>query len=236
MERIRDGSKVLEMIRDAILRLELRPGAVLDEAGLAEQLNVSRTPVREAIIQLIASGLAIRDGRTARVSPLDFDEVPKLHDALVVSSRMIHRLAAQYRTEQHLSRIKAAMLAFEEGIGQSTGLRRSELNLAFHMEIAEAAQNRYFAEFYEHVLIASIRLSRACFSGKHDEFSEAGPDDNIDAHMAETCRQHRLMYEAIEARDVESSDQLAIMHQDLARDRLQRLLFRKSSALTGVEL
>ena len=72
----RDGSKVARQIREAILRLELRPGAVLDEADLAATMNVSRTPVREAIIQLISDGLVERQGRKALVATLDFDEVP----------------------------------------------------------------------------------------------------------------------------------------------------------------
>jgi DNA-binding GntR family transcriptional regulator len=67
----RDGTHVEKWIREAILRLKLRPGQVLDEARLSEELMVSRTPVREAIIKLIADGLIIRDGRKAKVTPLD---------------------------------------------------------------------------------------------------------------------------------------------------------------------
>ena len=51
----RDGALVEGQIREAILRLKLRPGQVLDEARLSEELNVSTTPVREAIIKLIAA-------------------------------------------------------------------------------------------------------------------------------------------------------------------------------------
>ncbi|MBT5679563.1 MAG: GntR family transcriptional regulator, partial [Marinovum sp.] len=48
----RDGNKIARHLRDAILRLQYRPGQNLDEAELSEALGVSRTPVREAIIQL----------------------------------------------------------------------------------------------------------------------------------------------------------------------------------------
>ncbi len=53
----RDGRKVTQRLRDAILRLQYLPGQNLDETELSEKLGVSRTPVREAIIQLIADGL-----------------------------------------------------------------------------------------------------------------------------------------------------------------------------------
>jgi len=112
----RDGTHVEKWIREAILRLKFRPGQVLDEARLSEELMVSRTPVREAIIKLIADGLVIRDGRKAKVTPLDFDEVPKLFDALLISSRMVHRLAAEFRTDANLDEINHTLLEFERSV------------------------------------------------------------------------------------------------------------------------
>lgn len=232
-KKVRDGSKVFNTIREAILRLELRPGTVIDEAELAASLNVSRTPIREAIIQLISEGLVIRDGRSARVAPLDFDEVPKLYDALLISSRMIHRLAALNRTEADLKKIETTMIAFEEGIRSGDGLSRSELNAEFHLAISAAAHNSYFEEFYESALLATIRLARACFSGDEgSEFGQGHGDDDTAAHLAETARQHRLMYETIAARDVEGADHLAVLHEGLAKRRLERQLFSTSRGLS----
>jgi len=234
MGRVRDGSKVKETLREAILRLELRPGAIIDEAGLCEIMGVSRTPVREAIIQLVADGLVIRDGRSARVAPLDFDDVPKLHDAMLISSRMIHRLAAVHRTADDLRRIEAAMHAFEEGIIHEDGLTRSELNVDFHLAISAAAHNTYFQRFYEHVLHANIRLARACFTAENEgEFFAQHPDDDIEAHMAATTRQHREMLAAIRDQDVEASDRLAVAHQKLAHERLERILFKHRSPFSA---
>ncbi|MDA8586061.1 GntR family transcriptional regulator [Rhodobacteraceae bacterium] len=228
----RDGARVAQMIRAKILRLELRPAAVLDEAELATQLKVSRTPVREAIIQLIADGLVVRDGRKAKVTPLDFDEVPKLFDALMISSRMIYRLAAVARTSDDLSNIRKQMEAFETVADKGSGVERSEVNVAFHRAIADAAHNRHFAEFYDRMLLGTIRLARACFSGtKSDEYGPAYPEEDIESHLKETARQHRAMVTAIEDKDVEESDRLAAIHCDLNRYRVEKVLFRTSSAL-----
>ncbi|WP_187640042.1 GntR family transcriptional regulator [Bosea sp. F3-2] len=233
----RESVKIYESIKEAVLCLELRPGSVIDEADIAARINVSRTPVREAIIQLIADDLVIRDGRSARVAPLDFDEVPKLYDALLISSRMVHRLAAENRTQAELKRIEAAMEQFDAGVASSDGLRRSELNVAFHLCIADAAHNAYFQGFYTKVLLATNRLARACFSGDgRSEFEAAHPEEDIVAHMAETARQHRLMYEAIADRDIETSDRMAVMHEALAKGRLRSALFRTSRALDRAPL
>lgn len=234
----RGAARVTQTIREAILRLEMRPGSVLDEADIAAQLDVSRTPVREAIIQLIAEGLVVRDGRKAKVAPLDFDDVPKLYDALLISSRMVHRLAAENRTPRDLRIIESEMQKFEDNVKGGNGVARSESNAAFHMAIAAAGKNRYFAEFYERALLGTIRLARACFSDfGSGEYSEAYPGENVEKHLAETARQHRLIYSSIEARDVEEADRLAIVHHELTRNRLEKVLFSSSRALnTGLDL
>jgi len=230
----RGAARVTETLREAILRLEMRPGAVLDEAEIASQLDVSRTPVREAIIQLIADGLVVRDGRKAKVAPLDFDDVPKLYDALLISSRMVHRLAAEYRTRQDLNAIEREMVIFENNLQGGDGVARSEANAAYHMAIAKAGKNRYFADFYERALLGTIRLARACFSDVvSGEYSEAYPGEDLEKHLQETARQHRHIYTSIENRDVDEADRLAILHYELTRDRLEKVLFRRSKSMNA---
>lgn len=229
----RDGVKVTQALRDAILKLELRPGAILDEVEVATSLNVSRTPVREAIIQLVADGLVVREGRKAKVAPLDFDDVPKLYDALKISSRLVHRLAAENRTQRDLKEMKRFMKVFETSTATGDGVARSEANHAFHKAISAAAGNRYVSAFYEHALAGTIRLARACFSNA-DEFNDPSVDETLKAHLDETLRQHTKIYEAIEAQDIEASDALAVAHYELTRNRVLKVLFSQSFALTDV--
>lgn len=227
----RDGIKIARQLRDSILRLELRPGEGLDEADVASALGVSRTPVREAIIQLIADGLVVRDGRKAKVAPLDFDDVPKLYDALLISSRMIQRLAAENRTDRDLKDIEKQMRRFERSIEGSNGVERSEANLAFHVAISAGAKNRYFSAFYEQTLVGTIRLARACFAN-YAEFGGTEESDELQAHLRETARQHRLIFDAIEAQDPERADELAIVHYRLTKQRTEKVLFEGSRTLS----
>lgn len=225
----RDGRKVTQRLRDAILRLQYLPGQNLDETELSEKLGVSRTPVREAIIQLIADGLVIREGRKARVAPLELNNIPKLYDALLISSRMIQRLAALNRTDSDLKAIKKSMIRFEKATLAQSGVERSEANQEFHLGISCAAGNRYFQTFYGQVLIDTIRLSRACFSDQL--MSRAVPDASLSTHLEETVRQHRLIFEAIEQADAEWADELAVLHHQLTTQRLKKVLF--SNGLDG---
>tara|TARA_R110002074_G_scaffold354774_4_gene526661 strand:- start:2867 stop:3601 length:735 start_codon:yes stop_codon:yes gene_type:complete len=220
---VRDGDKTAKHLRDAILRLQYRPGTNLDEAELCETLGVSRTPVREAIIQLISDGLVVRDGRKARVAPLDLNDVPKLYDALLISSRMIQRLAAQNRTVDDLKSIYKCLLRFEKATTDNSGLERSEANLELHFAISRAAGNKYFQAFYDQVLINSIRLARACFSDR--PLSSAASDASLSTHLEETIRQHQLIYSAIEGSNADQADDLAVLHHKLSTDRLKTVLF-----------
>ncbi|SIS90296.1 GntR family transcriptional regulator [Paracoccus saliphilus] len=230
----RDGVKVAKLLRNSILRLELRPGVILDEAELGARLNVSRTPVREAIIQLIADGLVVREGRKAKVAPLDFDDVPKLYDALLISSRLVHRQAALNRIESNLRDITREMERFEALTATGNGVERSEVNVAFHKAISASADNRYISDFYEQALFGTIRLSRACFSKRELAGREAGTTQ-LSEHLNETVRQHRRIYEAIEAQDMEAADATAIEHYQLTKKRVTEVLFSQTEALTELE-
>lgn len=220
----RDGEKVAKLLRDSILRLELRPGVILDETELATRLSVSRTPVREAIIQLIADGLVVREGRKAKVAPLDFDDVPKLYDALLISSRLVHRQAALKRTDANLKSIVHEMRRFETACETGDGVERSEANTAFHRAISAAADNRYITDFYEQALLGTIRLTRACFS-KRELSGRPAETTDLSAHLQETVRQHRRIHDAIAARDVEAADATAIEHYRLTKKRVIAVLF-----------
>lgn len=229
----RDGTKVTQILRDSILKLELRPGVILDEVEVASRLKVSRTPVREAIIQLIADGLVERQGRKAKVAPLDFDDVPKLYDALLISSRLVHRLAAENRTKRDLTQIAKHMREFENSASGGNDVDRSEANHAFHKAISAASANKYVSAFYETALAGTIRLSRACFATTY-EFNEGEADATLKDHLAETVRQHIKIYDAIEARDVAGADALAVDHYRLTKNRVIAILFDQSQALLKV--
>ena len=221
----RDGNNVFRYLRDAILRVELQPGAILDESSLAKQLNVSRTPVREALIQLIAGGLAVRKGRVVSVAQIDIASIPPLYDALLISSRLVQRLAAEMRTEEELDLIHQKMITFEETISSLDGVMLTEANHQFHLAIAAATANTYISGFYRGVLTEALRLNRICFS--------ANPynDPYIETHLAETARQHRVIFNAISSQDIETADRLAVEHHKLSRSRLDTLISRQSRSL-----
>src|SRR3989304_5916522 len=76
VERARMSDIALERIREAIVTGELAPGSKIKDSELAEYLGLSRTPVREALATLVATGLVeAKPGAYTRIPPLDRGDV-----------------------------------------------------------------------------------------------------------------------------------------------------------------
>lgn len=97
-------------IRAAIATGELRPGQKVTERGLAEQLAVSPTPVREAIRRLEQDGLIERTGpRTVKVSVMGEAAVRDLAEVEIALRGMVARFAAKHATPEQLDHLDAIL-------------------------------------------------------------------------------------------------------------------------------
>jgi hypothetical protein len=94
-----------EEIKRRVITLELGPGTRLDDRGLSAQLNLSRTPVREAIFRLGAEGFVELRADGFVVRPLDLVDIAHFFEAHVVLSRAVARLAARRATPPQLERL-----------------------------------------------------------------------------------------------------------------------------------
>jgi DNA-binding GntR family transcriptional regulator len=142
------AEKLATAIADGILSGALKPGLRLDEAGLALHHGVSRTPVREALRQLTASGLIdMRPRKGAIVSKATPEQIESLFVAMAEMEATCARLAAICMTPIERRRLQArheAMTTLAEG-GRTEAY--SDANVAFHSAIYAGAHNAPLAEF-----------------------------------------------------------------------------------------
>ena len=104
------AARVEERLVDAILRGELAPGSKLDEQTLAARFNVSRTPVREALRQLLASGLVESiPRRGAVVTTFGPERLSQLYEAIGELETLCARLAAQRMTAIERKELELAL-------------------------------------------------------------------------------------------------------------------------------
>jgi DNA-binding GntR family transcriptional regulator len=135
-------------VRQAIVEGRYRPGERLQEQRLAAELQLSRTPVREALRSLEAEGLVvIAVNRGAVVRPIDASELDDLYELRArLESYAAHRAVGRVRPDQ-LIWMDEAIAAFDEHADRAAGgdaeaLRAvNEANAQFHRAVLEAARH-----------------------------------------------------------------------------------------------
>ncbi|OAP36926.1 GntR family transcriptional regulator [Sinorhizobium glycinis] len=193
---------VYETLRNEILALTLAPGQLLDESTLAERFDMSRSPVREALIRLAGEDLVVTlSNRSTIVAPIEVGTFPKYVEALDIAQRMNTRLAAELRTEVDLKAIAKRQKEFETAVKTGDHLKMSEANKQFHMAIAHAGRNPYLAAFYERLLNQGQRMLHL-----HFEYLERTHEGYL------LTDEHNQMLEAIRAKNVDLADELAHAH------------------------
>jgi DNA-binding GntR family transcriptional regulator len=134
-------------LADDIVRGALTPGAALDETELARRFRVSRTPVREAIRQLAASGLIeVRAHRGAVVARPSEQRLIGMFEAMAELEALCAGLAAERMTGAERRVLETAHEEMRTLIHLGDPQRFHELNEAFHGAIYAGAHNGYLAE------------------------------------------------------------------------------------------
>lgn len=209
------GDMVYKLLRQAILRLDLPPGADLDEAAISVRYDVSRTPVREALIRLTAEGLVSSTrGRGARVAAMNLANLRDFFEGLDVLQRSLTRLAALRRTAADLTGIRAHMAAFEAAAARRDVDQINEINYAFHAAIGAAAQSGYLHTAYLRSLVEGMRIGHVTFA-EHD-----GVRARQHEHLEATITDHRTIVQAIADGDAGTAERCAGDHVELFRNRI----------------
>lgn len=137
---------IRETLEDEIITGTIQPGAHLDETELAERFGASRTPVREALQQLAATGLIeIRPRRGAIVPQPDPHTILEMFETMAEMEAVCARLAARRLTEEDRHAINSA---YELCCGQDADdpdeyYHRNE---AFHLAVYRASHNRFLED------------------------------------------------------------------------------------------
>jgi DNA-binding GntR family transcriptional regulator len=197
--RTRLVDEVVDVIRDRIYEGDYPPGAPIRQEQLATELNVSRTPLREALRMLEREGLVkVAPGRGLRVVTAD---VPALIDAYELREMidgLAARLAARGADRALVGRLEAILQAQEAALAPWTPPAYTAANVAFHRAIVEGSRN-------EHVVaeLPLVRMTSQIFT----------PLKLLDAERAALAVvEHHAIAAAIAARNQDDAERLARAH------------------------
>ena len=191
--------QVYAAIRERISSGSLPRGARVHQEDLAEELGVSRTPVREALRRLAAEGLVeMRTNRGARVADVDQVGMRVSYEARTVIEPGAARLAAARRPPEALARMRAAVVAQRRSL---RSVQRSfEANREFHLALAAASGNDVLVQFAERLWVA--RIGETIYERQVQ----------TQERMLLDVREHEQIIEAIEAGDGRRAESLVRRH------------------------
>lgn len=214
-------------IKDRIMTLDLRPGQRLDDIALGRELELSRTPIREALYRLSSEGLVIVNGGGFSVRPLDLLDVGQLFEAHLVVARTVGRLLARRASEDDLRQLQDAKDNVEKCIARRDPAQIAVSNAALHRLEASMAGNEHIKALAWSVLDQEQRLAYLSFGG-HQDWTDLAD------HFDHVCRDHDEFLEAVRDRAADAAEDIAARHVRLFRDRLQRLM--TSDQIDGLTL
>ncbi len=192
-------------IADDIVSGVLEPGTPLDEQELAARFGVSRTPVREAIRQLSASGLvSVRPHRGAVVALPTPTQLDDMFEAMAELEALCARLAARNMTVPERRDLDGLHQALRALVHEGDPLRYHEINEAFHAAIYAGSHNGYLAE-----LTLMTRARVAPF--RRAQFRAAG-------RLGGSYREHDLIVQAILRGDQSGAADAMRAHIGIVRD------------------
>jgi DNA-binding GntR family transcriptional regulator len=203
--------EVAVRLRQRIVEGRLAPGAKLNERELAELLNVSRTPLREAIKMLAAEGLVeLLPNRGAVVAQMAEQDVIDTFEVIAGLEGQSGELAAQRITESELAEIRALHYEMMAAFTRRDLPTYYRLNAQIHTQINAAARNPVLAQTWRNV---NARLQALRFRSNFDE-----------AKWKRAVKEHERMVELLAERDAAGLRALLIEHLVHKRDAVLELM------------
>lgn len=197
----------LRVLRENIINWELKPGSFVSEQKLAEELSLSRLPVREALNELAKSGIVeIYPQRGSKIAPINFDLIQEAEFFRRIMDCAVTRMSCEIATEKDFEWLRENLKQQEYFWQNSSTAKQNELDSAYHKYYYKICNKM---QCYAKVQEMNIHFDRL----RH-----------ITYLMQTDCRlveDHKNILDAVIARDPDLAEKYVVKH-------LQRYQMEKS--------
>jgi len=186
------GEKAYHLIKEKIITLELAPSSVINERALMEELELGRTPIRDALQRLDTEGLVnIIPRRGMFVVDISITDLQGIFEVRIVLAGFCARLAARRITEDQIAQMEAVLQDLEQvQSGDSKALMA--IDRRFQKLLYQAADNEFLAEALDRLYDLSLRIWYLVLPRLGD--------------VGDAIEQHWKLHEALKARDEERAE------------------------------
>ena len=190
---------VCEHIREAIINGVFAPGERLMEIQMADEMGVSRTPVREAIRKLEMEGFVVMIPRRGTyVSNMSIKDINDVYEIRISLDTLAAGLAAERISDEELEELQRLLVKVGNAIEENDMAKVVEADIEFHDVLYKASRNERLRN-----IINNLREQITVIRGVSMRYP---------GRLKDTQEEHRRLVESIAARDVEKSQEAARIH------------------------
>jgi DNA-binding GntR family transcriptional regulator len=194
MQHLSLKQQAYQIIKEKLLNLEFEPGSRIREDILAQEISMSRTPVREAMNQLAADGfIKVVPRKGLFCTELSVSEIKGLLDVRENLEQLALEKCIEKITDAQLEILELLNLEFSQALDKDQYKKCNELDSKFHATIAKISGNKKLVEFLEEIE-EFMRITR------NMEKKTNPREKNLNG-----LKQHQAMYEAIRRKDIQGA-------------------------------
>jgi len=209
-EKIAIRDKVYTVLSDAIFQGKLKPEERLVESKLAKEMKVSRTPVREAIIELVQKGLAVPSPpKGVKVAPLPtMKDLTEFYDIRGVLRGLATRKATKNITIKEIARLEENIKKMEELLFKKSIKSITNLNIEFHKIIEECSESKELILLLDNLYRKSRENFAVIISRKERQM--------------EAVKEHKKIVKALKEKNEKLAETLMKQHAENAKKALEK--------------
>jgi DNA-binding GntR family transcriptional regulator len=208
--RVRLSDKAYERIRQEILSLQLAPRSAIDEQALMQELDLGRTPIREALQRLATENLVLLAPRRGMfVAGVSITDLTKIVEVRMCLEGLCARLAAERASPAQLDLMEEIIQRLDV-VSEGDGEALIAIDKAFHELLYEMAHNEFMAQALRRLYALSVRMWRLLLHRLGDWRGD--------------MEKHCYITQALQVRDAECAEALLQQHIGGFQQRIKAML------------